>query len=106
MSCCTNILDLGCVGACEAIELPITPSVAETWTFEIELLGIILTKEYLTTIGQPIIINISEYELNENTCITVNVKDANGNIIKYTSPEDINGNNKYDCFRFKTIIKR
>lgn len=101
MSCCTNILDLGCVGACEAIELPIIPTVAETWIIEIELLGIILTKEYLTTIGQPIIINISEYELNENTCIKVKVKDENGDTVEYVDIDDT-----YDCFKFKTIIKR
>ena len=101
MSCCTNILDLGCVGACEAIELPIIPTVEETWTIEIELFGIILTKEYVTTIGQPIIINISEYELNENTCIKFKVKDENGDTVEYVDIDDT-----YDCFKFKTIIKR
>ena len=83
MSCCTNTLDLGCVGACEAFELPIKPSVSELWTIELTLLGITLTKEYQTTAGQSILINISEYELNENTCIIINVKNKNGNINFY-----------------------
>ena len=61
----------------------------------------VLTKEYVTTIGQPIIINISEYELNENTCIKVKVKDENGDTVEYVDIDDT-----YDCFKFKTIIKR
>ena len=108
MSCCTNTLDLGCVGACEAFELPIKPSVSELWTIELTLLGITLTKEYQTTAGQSILINISEYELNENTCIIINVKDENGNIvINNTLPSEIGDHTiNYDCFKIKTIIKR
>ena len=101
MSCCTNTLDLGCVGACEAFELPIKPSVSELWTIELTLLGITLTKEYQTTAGQSILINISEYELNENTCINIQVRDSENSIVE---AEILN--NIYDCFKIKTIIKR
>ena len=101
MSCCVNIYDFGCVGACELVEFPMIATQSGNHTFEFNLFGVTITKTDIFSIGDAFDFSVSAYELNENTCIEFKIKQPNGDYYIYE-----NEGVEYDCFKIKTIIKR
>lgn len=100
MTCCNEILDFGCIGACEIIVLPIVIEDATDYKVEFNFFGITVVKELETNVDNKVIINISEYELNEDTCIEFKIKKLDNTYLVY----EFDGV-EYECFKIKTILK-
>lgn len=100
MSCCNDILDFGCIGACEVIMLPIIIADATDYKVEFSLFGVTITHEVEINVDGNVLINISEYDLNENTCIEFKIKKPDNTYLVYEF-EGI----EYECFKIKTILK-
>lgn len=94
MSCCTNILNLGCFSSCKTITLTLNATVAGVykWHFTGSEGSVFYEQQF--DVNDPLTIDLTK--LNEKDCYEVWLEMPDGN--KY----DFGG---FDCLKISTIIE-
>ena len=96
MSCCNNIYDLGCFGACGIAILPFSADNSDIYTFKFDMNNFTYEskKEFLT--GEAFQVDINSIGLNEMACIKFKIYNSDNELLIY----EFNGI-EYDCFKIK-----
>ena len=99
MSCCSNIMDLGCFNHCDIIEISeLVADVTGVYTFEVTFAGHTFSLPTTFTMGDNLTLDLSYF--NEHASLIVKIKDTTGEYLEYAESEFI----VYDCFRINTKV--
>lgn len=94
MSCCTNILNLGCFSGCKTITLTLNATVIGVYWWHFTGSAGSVQYDVLYSVNEPLTIDLTK--LNENDCYEVWLEMPDGS--KY----DFGG---FDCLKISTIIE-
>lgn len=94
--CCNNVFDLGCIGHCEPIVLPLDAGADGVYIADADFRGRWLEFRQQQLSGSAI--TFTPAGLNENYRYLFKVTDPDGDPVIYTDAEGV----EFDCFSIQT----